>query len=226
MKNINQLGRSMTEMLGVLAIIGVLSISAIAGYSYAMTQHKTNNLINELNILATTVSQQLLTGKNANLFELTNTSITVETFPPNPSNYFSLKVKNIDKSVCQNLVSNTPPIISGIYQNNTRLNKITNCLDKTTLTFVFANDLKQDSNFENITDYACTERCTSGSINPDCSATEVQKDTGIRACGVICAVCLNDECPSSEVKNCPSGHTAITGSKTEYGSQCYTCTPQ
>ena len=35
-------GRSMVEMLGVLAIIGVLSVGAIAGYSKAMMKHKFN----------------------------------------------------------------------------------------------------------------------------------------------------------------------------------------
>jgi uncharacterized protein YsxB (DUF464 family) len=35
-------GRSMVEMLGVLAIIGVLSVGAIAGYSKAMMKHKLN----------------------------------------------------------------------------------------------------------------------------------------------------------------------------------------
>lgn len=37
-----QSGRSMIEMLGVLAIIGVLSAGALAGYSKAMYQHKLN----------------------------------------------------------------------------------------------------------------------------------------------------------------------------------------
>lgn len=39
MKN-NQFGRSMLEMLGVLAIIGVLSVGGIAGYSKAMEMWK------------------------------------------------------------------------------------------------------------------------------------------------------------------------------------------
>ncbi len=38
----NQIGRSMIEMLGVLAIIGVLSVGGIAGYSKAMMQFKIN----------------------------------------------------------------------------------------------------------------------------------------------------------------------------------------
>ena len=35
-------GRSMVEMLGVLAIVGVLSVGAIAGYSKAMMKYKLN----------------------------------------------------------------------------------------------------------------------------------------------------------------------------------------
>lgn len=38
----NQTGRSMIEMLGVLAIIGVLSVSGIAGYGKAMRMWNSN----------------------------------------------------------------------------------------------------------------------------------------------------------------------------------------
>lgn len=41
-------GRSMIEMLGVLAIIGVLSVGGIAGYSKAMLKYKTNKAIDQL----------------------------------------------------------------------------------------------------------------------------------------------------------------------------------
>ena len=44
-------GRSMIEMLGVLAIIGVLSVGGIAGYSKAMEKFKINKLISEYNQL-------------------------------------------------------------------------------------------------------------------------------------------------------------------------------
>ena len=40
--NKTQSGRSMVEMLGVLAIIGVLSVGGIAGYSKAMHKYKMN----------------------------------------------------------------------------------------------------------------------------------------------------------------------------------------
>ena len=44
----NPIGRSMIEMLGVLAIIGVLSVGGIAGYSKAMTKWKTNKTIEQI----------------------------------------------------------------------------------------------------------------------------------------------------------------------------------
>ena len=38
-------GRSMVEMLGVLAIIGVLSVGGIAGYSLSMRRHRANGIV-------------------------------------------------------------------------------------------------------------------------------------------------------------------------------------
>ena len=46
-----EIGRSMIEMLGVLAIIGVLSIGGITGYSKAMLNYKSNKQVNELSYL-------------------------------------------------------------------------------------------------------------------------------------------------------------------------------
>ncbi len=44
-------GRSMIEMLGVLAIIAVLTVGGIAGYSKAMMKYKINKMISEYNYL-------------------------------------------------------------------------------------------------------------------------------------------------------------------------------
>ena len=54
MKN-NQSGRSMVEMLGVLAIIGVLSAGGLAGYSKAMFKHKLNSTMDQLTMLVTNI---------------------------------------------------------------------------------------------------------------------------------------------------------------------------
>ena len=47
----NLLGRSMIEMLGVLAIVGVLSVGGIAGYSKAMEKWKIDKMIDEYTFL-------------------------------------------------------------------------------------------------------------------------------------------------------------------------------
>ena len=44
-------GRSMIEMLGVLAIIGVLSVGGIAGYSKAMMKFKINKTIEQMSMI-------------------------------------------------------------------------------------------------------------------------------------------------------------------------------
>ena len=51
----NENGRSMIEMLGVLAIIGVLSVGGIAGYSKAMSKYRTNKMIDQATMLITNI---------------------------------------------------------------------------------------------------------------------------------------------------------------------------
>ena len=52
---LNQSGRSMIEMLGVLAIVGVLSIGGIAGYSKAMSKYRTNKTLDQVSMLITNI---------------------------------------------------------------------------------------------------------------------------------------------------------------------------
>jgi len=51
-KKVQQNGRSMIEMLGVLAIIGVLSVGGIAGYSKAMMKYRINKTIEQITLIA------------------------------------------------------------------------------------------------------------------------------------------------------------------------------
>ena len=58
----SQKGRSMVEMLGVLAIVGVLSVGGISAYGVAMKKHKANELLHQASMLATTISAQAMTN--------------------------------------------------------------------------------------------------------------------------------------------------------------------
>ena len=85
----NPLGRSMIEMLGVLAIIGVLSVGGIAGYSKAMEKFKVNKTVSEYSnfifgMLEHLSDYQNLTqvddGKQISLANTINNTVSV---PPN-----------------------------------------------------------------------------------------------------------------------------------------------
>ncbi len=70
MNNINEKGRSMVEMLGVLAIIGVLSAGGLAGYSKAMFKHKMNTTIDQITMIVTNI--RTLYGTQGNYAGLDN----------------------------------------------------------------------------------------------------------------------------------------------------------
>jgi len=57
-------GRSMIEMIGVLAIIGVLSVGGIAGYSKAMQKYRVNKAIEQITLIAGNVRAFFAPQKN------------------------------------------------------------------------------------------------------------------------------------------------------------------
>lgn len=77
----NQSGRSMVEMLGVLAIIGVLSVGGIAGYSKAMNKYKINKTTDQISMLVANIRTMFATQGNYN--GLTNGSAIKYGLVPN-----------------------------------------------------------------------------------------------------------------------------------------------
>ena len=63
-KKYNQIGRSMVEMLGVLAVVGVLSLGGIAGYNKASRMLRLNNLKDDLSHIIANVRTTFLTQVN------------------------------------------------------------------------------------------------------------------------------------------------------------------
>ena len=75
-------GRSMIEMLGVLAIIGVLSVGGIAGYSKAMEKFKLNKIIGEYNqLIMWILENQLSLKKLEDKTKLANVIIAANVLP-------------------------------------------------------------------------------------------------------------------------------------------------
>lgn len=70
MKHVNESGRSMVEMLGVLAIIGVLSVGGIAGYSKAMAKYKLNKTIDQVTMLVANIRTTFASASDYNGIKL------------------------------------------------------------------------------------------------------------------------------------------------------------
>ena len=126
----DQSGRSMVEMLGVLAIIGVLSVGGISGYSKAMAKYKLTKaqdqivmlLMNIRTAYATSPSYSGLTSATAAAYNLAPNemvngtgsdatlngtfggAVTVEAIASHET-YFHIKVENLGKEACRSLAS-------------------------------------------------------------------------------------------------------------------------
>ena len=85
----NESGRSMVEMLGVLAIIGVLSVGGIAGYRMAMEKHKLNTFMNNAAIIVA----------EAKAYLLQNPKIIEEFIEFSPYYYYDLPISLTDSGV-------------------------------------------------------------------------------------------------------------------------------
>ena len=62
MKLKTQFGRSMIEMLGVLAVIGVLSVGGLVAYSKAMQTYKVNEAVSYINNVRMELKTRKITG--------------------------------------------------------------------------------------------------------------------------------------------------------------------
>ena len=106
-------GRSMVEMLGVLAIIGVLSTAAMTGYTTAINKHRANQILNEASVRAIVVSTQIQRGANTpTLGEFTDNEVGGAKFGTGVKNAsgeadwtttdkrFSLTLTGVDEKIC------------------------------------------------------------------------------------------------------------------------------
>ncbi len=71
-------GRSMVEMLGVLAIIGVLSIGGIAGYNMAMNRYKANEILDMASKLSVAAKAARSTANNDDVWQDAMLSVAEE----------------------------------------------------------------------------------------------------------------------------------------------------
>jgi type II secretory pathway pseudopilin PulG len=169
-----QSGRSMVEMLGTLAIIGVLSIGGIAGYSYGMDKYRCNKTINDISLrrvdLMTQASQGRTTlslsewGKESIIYDISN-----PTYGEGGLIKFDVGATNkIPQSVCEMLFDGLSNTVAQIDINGTTSTSNDSCGENNTMTFYFAGG----------------SNASGGTTGEQCGST---------VCGT-CQKCENDSC--------------------------------
>ena len=130
---VGQTGRSMVEMLGVLAIIGVLSVGGIAGYTSAMNKHRANDTVQRIMRRAIIVSGQRSFGQSVSLEGYTDTgSYTISAPDITNANAFTFTVESVPEDVCERILALSWPSAT---INPAR------CSAEQDMTFTFNNDL-------------------------------------------------------------------------------------
>ena len=102
-----QFGRSMVEMLGVLAIIGVLSIGGLLGYRRAVNNHQANTILDDVNRFAFVILERsgLALAENIDRGDFVESGTYKLTgFQGEDAGQFSITVKNVPEGVCESLV--------------------------------------------------------------------------------------------------------------------------
>ena len=162
-------GRSMVEILGVLAVIGVLSFGGIQGYKYAMDKYQANETINELNLRAHDISQRMdrLIETNADVISMEMGNTTRTGFPvyarlsPQYIDYFEIFVENVPTDICKTLLQSQWDLPYSIFVNITEYTgnvEICEQGDQVELVYEFYKDLLESDEIPEETRHK-TQRC-------------------------------------------------------------------
>ncbi|MBQ9738286.1 MAG: hypothetical protein IJV75_02085 [Alphaproteobacteria bacterium] len=143
MKKDFESGRSMVEMLGTLAIIGVLSIGGIAGYSYGMDKYRCNKTMNDISLRTVDLMTQASQGRTTlSLSEWANESTIYDFSNPAYSDdnliMFDVGVtEKIPQGVCQMVFEGLSNIAVQIDINESPATSKDSCGEDNTMTFYF-----------------------------------------------------------------------------------------
>ncbi len=199
-----QTGRSMLEMLAVLAIMGVLAIGGIAAYSFAVSKHRANQIYNQVDLRAIAsfgnpFVRQATTGQTYPLagFDEVVESITYQ-HKKTAGNGYDIIASHVPERVCRRLQDMTFPVPKSVTLNGADLSSTCGSDN----TFVFSYDglsIGKPSSGVDPIDCTCSgcQSCESG----------VCRDND-NLCGPK-EVCVSGTC------QCAPGYTECRGS-------CYT----
>ena len=155
-------GRSMVEMLGVLAVTGVLSIAGVMGYNYAIDKIKANQIMKDIELAYVSVSSSA-NRKDMGLSEYTDALSGYPTFTElivdKDFQTDIVLVKNVPNSVCDKLLDmteNSAWIISSVDAGTNYLYPLKECAEQNAMVFSL-NDVQDFA-------YSCDKECPANMI--------------------------------------------------------------
>ena len=139
-KSISEIGRSMVEVLGVLAVMGILSVTAVNGYRVALDKNHANELLSGASLRAVSIATQLQIGRtNPSLAEYSShDDFGYAKFSQDvqllDDGKFKITITGVSKKLCQQMK---------IQANDIRAYVSTNCTseDNNTMTLEFNRQL-------------------------------------------------------------------------------------
>ena len=208
-------GRSMLEMLGVLAIIGVLSVGAVMGFRQAMNRHKANVILNDVSLAFEELATHETTGAVSRYQVTAFTPESGHTLyaKRDANGNDSVEVTGVVQGVCEILIQyDKTELYTQI--SDTAGTKLTACADNQTMVFGLGAgssgstdpdpgpgpeptdpcDGKTCSGHGTCSDGVCT--CSDGYTDPDCGTAPECNSTIACASPKVCSTDYHCECPS------------------------------
>ena len=211
MKQNYESGRSMVEMLGTLAIIGVLSVGAIAGYSYGMDKYRANQTINDVMLLGVDIITQLSQNRGTPTLSAewgTKTTVGYDfTVVPNPSDdtQYGIQISGVPARVCKMVGDALKPMASVYVNDDEHITEEDPCdeSDNNTMEFYFATGAVESDGCKTDTDCGTNKYC--------------DKDTGF---------CFNRSAPEGTYGACDTSDSCCSNGDPYYkhGDDCSTDT--
>ena len=238
-------GRSMVEMLGTLAIIGVLSIGGIAGYSYGMDKYRCNQTMRDISLRTVDLITQASQGRaELSLSEWENEDSIYDFSNPAYSDdglvMFDIgTTKKLPKSVCQMVFEGLSNTAVQIDINESPATSKDNCGDDNTMTFYFEGGGNASASAG--TGGGMVEEQCDGTICGMCERCDYigwssDPDYGKKKCVTVgdyeakCTTddnktgwCVSGTCESDTTCNCDEGY--YCADKNHYGGSCRHTTP-
>ena len=225
----SQRGRSMVEMLGILAIIGVLSVGGVYGYGVAMKKHKANELLHQASMLAATISAQIQSkGELPQSIENFGDAKYGTFKKPEKANdeQFKMEITGMDSAVCEQMEKMAGGMVRKAECNDSTL---TLTYNNNLSSEKVAADYNGDANGENcegagykwcseLSTPACKKDCCSGitlnSCQESCDSdtgkiTNKDDETDCTTADGKKGTCSSGECV--ETPTCPDGGELIDG---------------